>query len=396
MPASMALVMPPSCSTSSMMPSAFAASACVSDSMKYEPPHGSITFGMPVSSWRMSCVLRATRADASVGSAMASSNELVCRLCVPPKTAAIASTVVRMMLLNGSCSVRLAPDVWQCVRSMSDSAFFGREVLLHERRPQQPRRAQLRHLHVEAHPDGEEERQAAGEGVDVEALRQRRAHVVEPVGDGERQLEVARRPGLLHVVAGDRDRVEARHLLRGVLDDVGHDPHRGRRRVDVGVADHELLQDVVLDGPRELGARHALLLAGDDEARQHRQHGAVHRHRHRHLVERDAVEEDASCPRRNRWPRRPCRRRRRRAGGRCRSRGGWRGRRRPTGPSARRPGWRGRRRSTPRRSRSRRTAGWSTASRRTWWRAARAGTGSRRERSRGSRAPRRRRACRAA
>ena len=38
--------------------------------------------------------------------------------------------------------------------------------------------------------------------------------------------------------------------------------------------------------------RDALLLAGDDEAGEHRQHRAVHRHRHRHLVERDAVEED--------------------------------------------------------------------------------------------------------
>jgi hypothetical protein len=73
----------------------------------------------------MSCVFRATRADASVGSAIASSNEFVCRLWVPPKTAAIASIVVRTMLLNGSCSVRLAPEVWQWVRSMRDSLFFG-------------------------------------------------------------------------------------------------------------------------------------------------------------------------------------------------------------------------------------------------------------------------------
>ena len=36
----------------------------------------------------------------------------------------------------------------------------------------------------------------------------------------------------------------------------------------------------------------ALLFAGDDVTREHRQHRAVHRHRHRHLVERDAVEED--------------------------------------------------------------------------------------------------------
>ena len=31
---------------------------------------------------------------------------------------------------------------------------------------------------------------------------------------------------------------------------------------------------------------------GDDVTGEHRQHRAVHRHRHRHLVERDAVEED--------------------------------------------------------------------------------------------------------
>ena len=35
----------------------------------------------------------------------------------------------------------------------------------------------------------------------------------------------------------------------------------------------------------------ALLLGRDDVERQHRQHRAVHRHRHAHLVQRDAVEE---------------------------------------------------------------------------------------------------------
>ncbi len=54
---------------------------------------------MCVSSWMMSCVFRAMRALNSVGSAMASSKLFVCRLCVPPNTAAIASMVVRTMLL---------------------------------------------------------------------------------------------------------------------------------------------------------------------------------------------------------------------------------------------------------------------------------------------------------
>lgn len=39
-------------------------------------------------------------------------------------------------------------------------------------------------------------------------------------------------------------------------------------------------------------ARHALFLAGDDETGEDRSDGAIHRHRYRHCVERDAVEQD--------------------------------------------------------------------------------------------------------
>ena len=44
--------------------------------------------------------------------------------------------------------------------------------------------------------------------------------------------------------------------------------------------------------PVEIGPRHALFLARDDEHRQHRDDGAVHGHRHAHLAERYAVEQD--------------------------------------------------------------------------------------------------------
>ena len=54
---------------------------------------------MPVSSWITICVLRAIRAEKSVGSAIASSSALVWSDWVPPSIAAIASIVVRMTLL---------------------------------------------------------------------------------------------------------------------------------------------------------------------------------------------------------------------------------------------------------------------------------------------------------
>src|SRR5204863_10077884 len=51
--------------------------------------------------------------------------------------------------------------------------------------------------------------------------------------------------------------------------------------------------NVVLDGARQLGRNYALLLAGDDEERQHGQHRAVHGHRHGHVGEVDAIEQRA-------------------------------------------------------------------------------------------------------
>ena len=197
-----------------------------------------------------------------------------------------AHDVVVGILLGERPARRLA------VRAQHHRLLMLRRELLHDPPPQQARRAQLGDLQIEIHADGEEERQPAGELVDIQAGRQRRAHVFLAVGERQREFQRLRRTRLLHVVAGNRDRVELRHVLRRVPDDVADDPHRWRRRIDVRVADHELLEDVVLDRAGELLLPHALLLGGDDVAGEHRQHRAVHRHRHRHPVERDAVEQD--------------------------------------------------------------------------------------------------------
>ena len=177
------------------------------------------------------------------------------------------------------------------VRAQAERLGVLRVEVAHQPRPQGPGGAHLGDLHEEVHADRPEEREPRRELVDRHAGVEAGPDVLHPVGQRVGQLEVGRRPGLLDVVARDRDRVEARHLRGRVAEDVGDDPHARLRRVDVGVADHELLEDVVLDGPRELLRLHPLLLGRGDVEREDRQHGAVHRHRHRHLVERDAVEE---------------------------------------------------------------------------------------------------------
>ena len=162
----------------------------------------------------------------------------------------------------------------------------------HQLHPQQPGGAELGDLHEEVHADVEEEAQARREVVNVEALAQRGADVFEPVGKRKRQFLDDGRAGFLDVIAGNGNGIELGHVLGRVFDDVGNDAHGGLGRIDISVADHELLENVVLDGAGKLLRGNALFLAGNDKARQHRQHGAVHGHRHAHLVERDAVEQD--------------------------------------------------------------------------------------------------------
>jgi len=186
--------------------------------------------------------------------------------------------VVRITLLNTSCAVSDQPEVWQWRQQ------FG---------PQQPRGAHLGDFHEEVHADRPEERQPRREAVDVETRCDTRAEIFDAVGQRIGEFEILSRAGFLHVIAGNGNGIVLRHPLRGVGEDVGDDPHRGRRRIDVGIAHHELFQNVILNGAREFFRRHTLFLGGGDEQREDRQHRAVHGHRHAHLVERDAGEQRA-------------------------------------------------------------------------------------------------------
>ncbi len=71
------------------------------------------------------CVRSATRTASSLGSASASSMPLVCRLCVPPSTAASAWIAIRATLFSGSCAVRETPAVWVWKRSSHERGFFA-------------------------------------------------------------------------------------------------------------------------------------------------------------------------------------------------------------------------------------------------------------------------------
>eukprot|EP00968_Pinguiococcus_pyrenoidosus_P015893 scaffold1492_cov257-Pinguiococcus_pyrenoidosus.AAC.8 len=165
------------------------------------------------------------------------------------------------------------------------------EVLLHEVRPQAPGRAKLRHLGVEVHAHRKEEAEARCHLVHVQASLYRAAYILDSVCQRERQLDHGVRARLLHVVPTDADAVVERHVLGRESKDVLDDPHARLRRVDVRVAHHELLQDVVLDRAAELLQGDAALLGSHDVEGQHGEHRAVHGHRDAHLVQRNLVKE---------------------------------------------------------------------------------------------------------
>ncbi len=96
----------------------------------------------------------------------------------------------------------------------------------------------------------------------------------------------------MHVITGDRNRVELRHIFRGVSNNIGNNAHRRLRRIDVRIANHKLFQNIILQRTGKLRLCDSLFLCGDDVHGHDRQHGPVHGHRNRHLVQRNPVEKD--------------------------------------------------------------------------------------------------------
>ena len=83
----------------------------------------------------------------------------------------------------------------------------------HDAMPEQAGGAQLGRLHEKVHADGKEERQSPGKLVHVHAPLNRGADIFPTVRQGKGKFLHQVRAGLLHVIAGDRDGIEFRHLV---------------------------------------------------------------------------------------------------------------------------------------------------------------------------------------
>ncbi len=278
-----------------------------------------------------------------------------------PSTPASASIAVRTMLLSGCCAVSDTPGGLRVEAHPPRLRLFGPERVPELARPDPPRRPVLRDLLEEVDLRVEEERQARGEVVDVDAASDRVLDVRQAVFQSEGQLLCRRRSRLTDVVAADAHRMPARHPLRAPLDHVGHQPHRGVDREAPFLLRDVLLEDVGLDRPPEPLGGQALALRRDHIERQHDRRRRVDRHRNGHLVERNPAEQRLHVrgPCRSRLPH--ARPRPASAGDRSRAPSATACRTPSKAPSARARAGSGTARWSPRRSRSRRTGASSTA-----------------------------------
>jgi hypothetical protein len=204
------------------------------------------------------------------------------------------------------CSQRDARDVVERLLRRERPAGGRRvqaEMLRPVRRPaeafaDQPRpdlagRPVLGDLLEEVHLGAVMQLDLVAEIVDTHALRQAGLDIGDAVADGEGGLLDRRRPRLLHVRAGDRNRQPRRHVVGHVLHHVGRQLHRRLDRHELRAARDVFLDRVVLDLQHE-GIRIRPAHLGQREEPRHRNRPDAVRGGEDvpRLVERDAVEHD--------------------------------------------------------------------------------------------------------
>ncbi len=94
----------------------------------------------------------------------------------------------------------------------------------------------------------EEETQPWREAVHRQAAFDSPFNVFNSVAQRERQFLYRSRSRFANVIAADRNRVEAGHMLCSVLDHIGHQAHGWPRRINVLLLRNVFLQYVVLEG----------------------------------------------------------------------------------------------------------------------------------------------------
>ena len=97
---------------------------------------------------------------------------------------------------------------------------FRVEMPLHEFGPQKAGSPQFGDFHEIMHAGGKEKGQARRKGINIKPCCHAGANVFKPVSKSIGKLEIIRGASLLHVIAGDGNKIELRHVGRAIAKNI--------------------------------------------------------------------------------------------------------------------------------------------------------------------------------
>ncbi len=158
--------------------------------------------------------------------------------------------------------------------------------------PQSTSCTHFSHFHEVVLADCPEERQTRSKCVNSQASFNTGTDIIPAVSQSVSHFNIIGSTSFLHMIAGNRNAVKLRHILRCESENIADNSHRRRRGINISVTNHELFQNIVLDSTSQNLLRNTLLFSSQNIESQNRQNSAVHGHRYGHLIQRNAREQD--------------------------------------------------------------------------------------------------------
>ncbi len=145
-------------------------------------------------------------------------------------------------------------------------------------RPQQAPSPEFGYFGDQIHPGGPKKRKPWAKFIQTQAGTNPSTEVFHAIRQGVGQFQFGRCTGFVHVVTRNANGVEAGQRAGTIAKYFGNDLHGRTRRVDVGVTNHKLLEDIVLNGSAQLMRWNPAFFGGNNKKRQDGDHSSVHGH----------------------------------------------------------------------------------------------------------------------
>ena len=158
--------------------------------------------------------------------------------------------------------------------------------------PQHTGRPHLGNLHKVVFANSPEEGQTLSKGIYRQTSFDTGTDILQTISQSVAQLNISCSTSLLHMIAGNGNTVELRHIFGGIFKNITDNTHGHFWWVNISITHHEFLENIVLNSTSHNLFVYTLLLTGKNIESQNRQYRTVHGHRYRHLIQGNTAEQN--------------------------------------------------------------------------------------------------------